>query len=131
MKQRCYNPKSTAYKSYGARGVYICQQWLDHSGAFIVWALMHGWKPGLTIDRINNDGPYSPENCRFVSRAINVRNSRTTKLKESDVMEIIKRLNAGESQTAIAKDYRVNSSLVCNISQKRIWKNIPRRSNVQ
>ena len=75
MKQRCYNPKNIGYKNYGGRGIYICDRWKDDFQNF--YDDMHeGYERGLQIDRINNDGPYSPENCRWVTQAENNRNKR-------------------------------------------------------
>lgn len=79
MKDRCLNPNCKAYPDWGGRGITICQEWLDDPKKFAEWALSHGWKKGLSIDRIDNNGPYSPENCRFVTDAtqsINKRNNR-------------------------------------------------------
>ncbi len=76
MKARCYNPKHTQYKYWGGRGIYVCEQWKNDAGAFCEWALSNGWKQGLTIDRIENDGHYEPSNCRFVTKAEQNRNTR-------------------------------------------------------
>ncbi len=76
MKQRCYTEKSWSYKWYGARGIKICEEWRDDVTAFFVWSMENGYKRGLEIDRIDNDGNYSPENCRFVTSSQNLRNTR-------------------------------------------------------
>ena len=56
MKTRCYNPKFIYYCNYGGRGISICDEWLDDFAKFYEWAIANGYKEGLTIDRINNDG---------------------------------------------------------------------------
>lgn len=71
MIQRCYNPKATRYESYGGRGIRVCDEWLaDASQGFLnfyEWAMSHGYTDDLTIDRINVDDNYCPENCRFAT----------------------------------------------------------------
>lgn len=79
IKQRCYNPKATAYKNYGGRGIVMCDEWREDFAAFATWATANGRQQGLDIDRRDNDGPYSPDNCRFVTRAENMANRRCSK----------------------------------------------------
>lgn len=78
MKSRCENPHREKYKNYGGRGVKLCDEWQDAS-RFVLWALEHGYKSGLQIDRIDVDGDYCPENCRFVTPKENSRNKRNNK----------------------------------------------------
>jgi hypothetical protein len=78
MKQRCLNKTDKDYKNYGGRGIKLCKQWHDYV-AFKKWALAHGYREDLQIDRINNDGNYTPINCRWVPRKDNLRNTRRTR----------------------------------------------------
>lgn len=74
MLLRCYCEVHQSYKYYGARGIKVCDEWRHDYRAFGEWALTHGWKPGLVIDRINCRGDYCPDNCRWVSRIQSNRN---------------------------------------------------------
>ena len=76
MKSRCYNPKSKAYKYYGARGIKICDEWLNNFMNFYNWAINNGYKEGLSIDRIDVNGNYSPDNCRWTTNKKQSRNTR-------------------------------------------------------
>jgi hypothetical protein len=76
MKQRCFNSNSPCYHNYGGRGITICDEWRNDFKAFHGWAIENRWKKELDIDREDNDGDYTPKNCRFVTRAINVQNTR-------------------------------------------------------
>ena len=68
MKSRCYDPKNNRYDRYGGRGIKICDEWLNDVESFCVWALSNGYKDGLTIDRIDVNSDYCPQNCRWVTQ---------------------------------------------------------------
>jgi len=85
MKQRCNNNKDKRFYGYGGRGIKICNEWNVSYSAFKKWALDNGWKPNLTekdqsLDRINVDGNYCPENCRWVDMKTQIRNRRNTNI---------------------------------------------------
>lgn len=76
MKQRCYNPKNKRYKNYGGRGIKICDEWLNNPNLFFEWALANGYNYTLTIDRIDCNKGYEPNNCRWVTQKFQ-QNNRT------------------------------------------------------
>ena len=67
MKKRCLNPNNNDFKYYGARGISVCNEWLEFK-PFYEWSMKNGYSETLTIDRINNDGNYEPSNCKWVTR---------------------------------------------------------------
>ena len=81
MIRRCTNPKNKAYKYYGQRGIKVCKKWLGNAGYvnFRNWALSHGYSDELTIDRKNNNGNYSPQNCRWATSKEQRNNQRTNR----------------------------------------------------
>lgn len=77
MKQRCFNSDRKDWMEYGGRGITICDEWLD-SSKFFEWALVNGYKEGLTLDRIDTNGNYEPSNCRWATAKEQTRNRRNT-----------------------------------------------------
>lgn len=82
MKGRCYNLTDKKYYRYGARGIVICDEWLNNPSSFFDWAIKNGYRNGLSIDRIDNDGNYCPENCRWVEDKIQANNKSTNIIVE-------------------------------------------------
>lgn len=69
MIQRCTYSNHSAYHRYGGRGITICSEWRNDYRVFKRWALANNYKPGLSIDRINNDGNYEPSNCQWLTKS--------------------------------------------------------------
>ncbi|MBP1889811.1 hypothetical protein J2Z53_001394 [Clostridium moniliforme] len=78
MKQRCYNCCNKDYKDYGAREIRICDEWKNNVKIFYNWAINNGYEEGLTLDRINPNGNYEPNNCRWITNAEQQNNKRNT-----------------------------------------------------
>lgn len=74
MIQRCENKNEKNYRNYGGRGIKVCPEWHD-SGVFIEWSLSNGYKQGLTLDRIDSNGNYEPNNCRWVGWDVQANNT--------------------------------------------------------
>lgn len=122
MKGRCLNPNDQAYKWYGARGITICQEWINSFSAFLNDMGIKPFKKA-TIDRIDNNGNYCPENCRWVDYATNNRNQSTTKLTKNQVREIrYKYKNSNIQQKKLAQQYQVTIGSINGIIKNRTWK---------
>lgn len=81
MKQRCQNPRSRDYKFYGLRGIRVCDAWQNYL-TFRTWALANGYAEGLTIDRIDPDGNYEADNCRWITIQEQQKNRRPRSRKD-------------------------------------------------
>lgn len=77
MKQRCYNANHKYYKHYGGRGITICEAWKKDYDTFARWAIESGYSDVMSIDRIDNDKGYCPENCRWIYYKDQPKNRRT------------------------------------------------------
>lgn len=116
MRLRCYNKKSVGYKHYGARGITICKEWNTFT-KFKKWC-DETYIDGYTLDRIDNDGPYSPTNCRWASLSEQAKNKRWTEARRLTQLKAVKAIVA--KQKAIFGDPHTRQNKLC--SRCRIWK---------
>jgi len=126
LLRRCNNPKDVGYKNYGGRGIRVCERWYN----FKNFLNDMGKVPkGLTIERIDNNGNYAPDNCRWATHAEQNQNSRNTKLNSLKV-QTIKKVLAVPSSTIkdIAKIFHVSRSTIYDIKSGKTWVNIPEPS---
>lgn len=84
MRQRCSNPNHIVYRYYGGRGIKVCDSWDNNFIQFYDWAMANGYSEELEIDRVNNTGDYSPNNCRWTTRTENLNNMRNNLLVDVD-----------------------------------------------
>lgn len=77
MKKRCYSKTDHAYRNYGGRGITVCEEWKNSFLSFYEWALRSGYNQGLSLDRVDNDKGYSPDNCRWATNTEQGNNRRT------------------------------------------------------
>jgi len=120
IKKRCYNKSSEHYSYYGGRGIRVCQRWRN---SFLAFYTDMGPKPfpKAEIDRIDNDGNYEPDNCRWVTHAQNCQNKSTTKLTMGKAEEIRKLYKGGVAQTEIAANYGMGNDSIGLIVHNKQW----------
>lgn len=83
MKTRCYNKTREDYELYGGRGITVCDEWLHDFSAFRKWSLANGYDESLTLDRIDANGDYCPENCRWADKCTQARNQRISRTNKT------------------------------------------------
>lgn len=76
MRNRCVSPTDQSYKYYGGRGITVCDEWLKDPETFFEWCYTNGYEKNLSLDRIDNDLGYNPDNCRFTTKSVQSRNTR-------------------------------------------------------
>lgn len=119
MRNRCRNSKTPDYKYYGGRGITWCPRW-DEFLSFL--EDMGDPAPGFTLNRINNDGPYCPENCRWDSRKAQSQNTRQTQMTIEKAEEIRRVYIRGVTrQIDLAKQFSTSQAVVSKIILGLSW----------
>ena len=118
MRQRCENPNSTGFFRYGGAGIKLCSEWEDFE-VFKNWAVVNGYNKSLTLDRINNELGYNPDNCRWATPAEQSHN-RKIGLDWKSVNEI-RELYKTFTYLEIAKKYGVHKHTIFLICKNKIW----------
>jgi hypothetical protein len=120
MKDRCLNPKQKCFPKYGGRGITICKEWIDDFENFLK-DMGRRPSPSHSLDRKDNDGPYSPGNCRWATKKEQGRNRRTGKLDPDKVREMRRLLSAGVPRKEIAKILGMSRSHVDHVLRGGTW----------
>jgi hypothetical protein len=123
MRQRCRDANTKFYANYGGRGIAVCDAWQTFPG-FMSWDKFDDWKPGLELDRIDNDGNYEPENCRWATREEQVQNRSNTRFTPDDIRMVRMLSWSGLNQSQIAKIFGVSVAAVSGIVNYKSWRNI-------
>ena len=143
MKDRVFKTKNKGYSDYGGRGITICEGWKDDFMPFYNWAMSNGYEEnkGLSIDRIDNDGNYCPENCRWTTKTIQSRNQRIQKNNTSgykgvsfvkktnkygSYIYVNKRIHLGYFLTAVEGAIAYNNYIIENNLEGFILNEIPK-----
>ena len=121
IKGRCLNINDKAYKYYGGRGIKVCNEWRENFQKFYNWAIANGYQKHLTIERIDNNGNYTSENCTFATMVDQSHNTRTTKLDWEKVNKI-REMKGTMFQREIADIYEVRQQTICSILKNKAWK---------
>lgn len=122
MIARCKHPSSSHYKYYGGRGISVCHDWQKFD-VFYSWAEKNGYCDSLELDRIDPNGNYCPENCRFVTHQVNSQMRRRSKCTVEKAKEIKTLISDGVSISEAARRVGVPRMTAWHISKGNTWRN--------
>jgi hypothetical protein len=121
MLRRCNSEECSMYPEYGGRGIAVCERWSDAETGFEAFVSDIGPRPErFSLDRIDPDGDYSPENCRWADAVTQMRNMRHTKIHKEDLPEVFRRLDAGETLQSIGDSYNCTLQNIWYIKKHRV-----------
>ena len=125
MNRRCYAKNNGNYKNYGGRGIRVCERWRNSFKKFVEDMGPRDDR-SLTLERLNNDGNYEPQNCVWASIEEQQRNKRTVRLNESVVLDIRRRYDSGETVKSIHENNNIDCSFGCieDVAYRRTWKGV-------
>lgn len=129
MKYRCISPSGRNPKNYKEKGIVVCSEWSDDFNAFRTWAISSGYRPGLWIDRINNEENYEPSNCRWVTPAESARNTSAVRLRPRDVIAIRLLSMRGLDSASIAKKYKITEKHARLVIRGKRWRGVQVTNN--
>ncbi len=123
MIKRCHNKNNMAYNYYGGRGIFVCNEWKKDFMSFYNWAINNKYQEDLTIERVDNNRGYFPNNCKWATRKEQSRNTRLVKLnsKKAENIREIRKNNPNMVYSDIGKIFGVSKHVIYLVLKDKIW----------
>lgn len=119
MISRCYKKNNKDYYLYGKKGIKVCNEWKNDRNTFMEWALNNGYNDNLTIDRINNENGYFPDNCRWSNAATQARNTNRNVMTMDNAIKM--RKEYANFIKLMAKKFNCSKATVYNVIKRKSW----------